>query len=193
MMWWFRVHRLGWVAMATVVMSLASALLGAVAFLFPSLGAGTSLSTVPLTAVMPLLLSVIVAWSMARGEVHAPVRRTQGYEYAVIGSVLAVFGLASVLVVPVGVQVSIALGGFRNMASYLAIAVLFEALFPRRYQLVPAVLYLFLAAVFGRESPGAPAWWAWVVTTNPAPAYTLPAVLLVAAACAVAVVRSAKG
>ncbi|WIB17028.1 hypothetical protein DEJ34_05830 [Curtobacterium sp. MCPF17_050] len=82
----------------------------------------------------------------------------------------------------------------RNTGTFLNLALVAREWLGARHQSIPGLVYLFLAALFGREAPGHPAAWAGVVTTSSEPEYWVFALVVVVAAVVVVVsVRRVAG
>lgn len=192
MRWWLRVHRIAFVSVSAVALTLLSVGSGSLALLFPALGGTTPFASIPVAGVLPLVLAVITSTCLDRTSVRTAVRRTDlmelGADVLVVVLVIAVSGVA----LWAGAERAAAAATVRNTVSFLGLALVGREWLGTRHQSVPGVVYLFLAALFGREDPGHPAPWAGVVTTSTDPEYSVVALVIVAGAVVVGVRRIAR-
>ena len=191
MRWWLRVHRLPLVVVSAVVLTLLSIGSGALSLLFPALGGTTPFASIPVAAVLPLVLAIITTTCLDRASARAAVRRTDLLELGAIALVLVLVVAVSGIALAAGAESSAALATVRNTGTFLGLALVAREWLDARHQSVPGVVYLFLAALFGREAPGHPAAWAGVVTTSSEPEYWVFALVVVLAAVALSVRRVA--
>lgn len=194
MIWWLRVHRTLPLFGLTTGLTALSIALGPIGMLFPSFGGGAPFALIPVAAVLPLVIAIAASTSITRAPFPAPARRTDLLE---LSTVLAVVGLVSATAgvgLIVGADPEVAVATVRNTVAFCALALTSRAALGDRYQSVPGVLYLFVAALFGRGTPGDPAVWAGVVATSTdldAWVFVLP--LLIAAIAAVGIQQRRSG
>ncbi|MCA5923921.1 hypothetical protein [Curtobacterium oceanosedimentum] len=180
MTWWLRVHRTLALLGLTVTLTVFSIAVGPIGMLFPSFGGGTPFAMIPVAAVVPLVISIATGASISRSPFPAPVRRTDLLELAAVLTVLALVGLIAAIGSALGVAPELSIATVRNSIAFCGLVIASRVVFGDRYQSVPGVVYLFVAALFGRGTPGNPAAWAGVVTTSTDPgswAFALPIVL----------------
>jgi hypothetical protein len=189
MRWWLRVHRLPFVVVSAVVLTLLSVESGSLSLLFPALGGTTPLASIPVAAVLPLVLAIITTTCLDQASAPAAVRRTDLLDLGAIAIVLVLVVAVSGIALSAGAESSAALATVRNTGTFLGLALVAREWLGARHQSVPGVVYLFLAALFGRGAPGRPAAWASVVTTSIEPEYWVFGLVVVLAAAVVSVRR----
>ncbi|MBT1679799.1 hypothetical protein [Curtobacterium aurantiacum] len=172
----------------TAALSVLSITLGPIGMLFPSFGGGAPFALIPVAAVLPLVIAIATSTSVTRAPFPAPTRRTDLLELSAVLAVVALVCATTSVGLAVGADPEAAVATVRNTIAFCALAMASRAALGDRYQSVPGVLYLFVAALFGRGIPGEPAVWAGVVATSPdldAWAFVVP--IVVAAIAAVVV------
>jgi hypothetical protein len=182
MRWWIRVHRVWFVLTAAIALTLLSTASGSFSLVFPSFGGTTPFASIPVAAVLPLLLTIVTSTCLERAPSPAAVRRTDLLQVGCIALVVLLVGVVSMILTVAGADPSAALATVRNTGLFVGLTLLARACSGERHQAVPGVVYLFVAALFGRGTPGHPALWAGVVTTDTDPAYWLPTLVAVTAA-----------
>ncbi len=180
MTWWLRVH--GTLALLgfTVTLTVFSIAIGPIGMLFPTFGGGTPFAMIPVAAVVPLVISIATGASISRSPFPAPARRTDLLDLATVLTVLALVVLIAGIGLALGADPELPVATVRNSMAFCGLVIASRVVFGDRYQSVPGVLYLFVAALFGRGAPGNPASWAGVVATGTDPgswAFVLPIVL----------------
>ncbi|WIE59337.1 hypothetical protein DEI96_006895 [Curtobacterium sp. MCLR17_031] len=182
MIWWLRVHRTLPLLGLTTALAALSIALGPIGMLFPSFGGGAPFALIPVAAVLPLVIAIATSGSVTRARFPAPTRRTDLLELATVIAVAALVAATASIGLAVGAEPEAAVATARNTIAFCALALVSRAVLGDRYQSVPGVLYLFVAALFGRATPDQPAGWAGVVSTNTDPAswaFVLPVVIAV--------------
>lgn len=180
MIWWLRVHRTLPLLGLTTALTVLSITLGPIGMLFPSFGGGAPFALIPVAAVLPLVIAIATSASITRAPLPAPTRRTDLLELATVIAVVALVAATASIGLAVGAEPEAAVATARNTIAFCALALVSRAVLGDRYQSVPGVLYLFVAALFGRGTPDQPAGWAGVVSTNTDPAswaFVLPLVI----------------
>lgn len=180
MTWWLRVHRTLALLGLTVTLTVFSIAIGPIGLLFPTFGGGTPFAMIPVAAVVPLVIFIATGASISRSPFPAAVRRTDLLELSTVLTVLALVGLIAGVGLALGADPELPIATARNSIAFCGLVLASRVVFGDRYQSVPGVLYLFVAALFGRGTPGNPAAWAGVVTTSTDPgswAFVLPIVL----------------
>lgn len=166
MTWWLRVHRTLALLGLTVTLTVFSIAIGPIGLLFPTFGGGTPFAMIPVAAVVPLVISIATGASISRSPFPAPVRRTDLLELATVLTVLALVVLIAGIGLTLGADPELPVATVRNSIAFCGLVIASRIVFGDRYQSVPGVLYLFVAALFGRGTPGNPAAWAGAVTTS---------------------------
>ncbi|MDQ0538208.1 hypothetical protein QF011_000749 [Curtobacterium flaccumfaciens] len=195
MIWWLRVHRTLPLLGLTTALTVLSITLGPIGMLFPSFGGGAPFALIPVAAVLPLVIAIATSASITRAPFPAPTRRTDLLELATVIAVVALVTATASIGLAVGAEPEAAVATARNTIAFCALALVSRAVLGDRYQSVPGVLYLFVAALFGRGTPGQPAIWAGVVATSPdldAWAFVVPIVVAAIAAVVVQQRRSSN-
>ncbi|WP_146237746.1 hypothetical protein [Curtobacterium sp. MCLR17_043] len=180
MIWWLRVHRTLPLLGLTTALTVLSIALGPIGMLFPSFGGGAPFALIPVAAVLPLVIAIATSASVTRAPFPAPTRRTDLLELATVIAVVALVSVTASIGLAVGAEPEAAVATARNTIAFCALALVSRAVLGDRYQSVPGVLYLFVAALFGRGTPDQPAGWAGVVSTNTDPVswvFVLPMVM----------------
>ncbi|KTR02394.1 hypothetical protein [Curtobacterium luteum] len=171
MRWWIRVHRVPLLLGAVLVSSLVSIGLGPVALIFPSLAGGAPFGTIPVTAIAPLAVSIMLSSCVHRPGVPA-VRQVEVLEVGLAVLMIVLTAGTAVAATALGADQSSAAALFRNSITFVGTTLVARPLIGSRHQAIPGVVWLLLTAVFGRTGDGV-AVWASVVTTNTAPEYWL--------------------
>ncbi|MBT1598488.1 hypothetical protein [Curtobacterium flaccumfaciens] len=180
MIWWLRVHRTLPLLGLTTAVTVLSLALGPIGMLFPSFGGGAPFAMIPVAAVAPLVLAIAAGASISRAPFPAPTRRTDLLELSTVLAVVALVTATASIGLAVGAEPAVAVATARSTIAFCGLALVSRAVLGDRYQSVPGVLYLFVAALFGRGNPGQPAGWAGVVSTNTDPAswaFVIPVVI----------------
>lgn len=180
MIWWLRVHRTLPLLGLTTALTVLSIALGPIGMLFPSFGGGAPFALIPVAAVLPLVIAIATSASVTRAPFPAPTRRTDLLELAAVIAVVALVTVTASIGLAIGAAPEASVATARNTIAFCALALVSRAVLGDRYQSVPGVLYLFVAALFGRGTPDQPAGWAGVVSTNTDPAswaFVLPLVI----------------
>ena len=180
MIWWLRAHRTLPLLGLTTALTVLSIALGPIGMLFPSFGGGAPFALIPVAAVLPLVIAITTSASVTRARFPAPTRRTDLLELATFIAVVTLVTATASIGLAVGAESEAAVAPARNTIAFCALALVSRAVLGDRYQSVPGVLYLFVAALFGRGTPDQPAGWAGVVSTNTDPAswaFVLPLVI----------------
>lgn len=180
MIWWLRVHRTLPLLGLTTALAALSIALGPIGMLFPSFGGGAPFALIPVAAVLPLVIAIATSASVTRAPFPAPTRRTDLLELTTVIAVVTLVTVTASIGLVVGAEPEAAVATVRNTIAFCALALVSRAVLGDRYQSVPGVLYLFVAALFGRGIPDQPAGWAGVVSTNTDPAswaFVLPLVI----------------
>ncbi|MBF4636266.1 hypothetical protein ITJ38_17785 [Agreia pratensis] len=164
MIWWLRTHRVILLAAVCIAVSLVSSLLGTVSFLFPKLEGGGPFGAVPLYAALPLAVSITV--STLLGEADKPVYRTAARPrllYDWLFSVAAIVLSCGTALLTLFVAGPGAIETMRNLVGFVGLQWIVAPYLSYRYQAIVPVLYVFVAAVFGRAPGGQGhiALWAW--------------------------------
>jgi len=178
--WWLRAHRTLPLLGLTTALTVLSIALGPIGMLFPSFGGGAPFALIPVAAVLPLVIAITTSASVTRARFPAPTRRTDLLELATFIAVVTLVTATASIGLAVGAESEAAVAPARNTIAFCALALVSRAVLGDRYQSVPGVLYLFVAALFGRGTPDQPAGWAGVVSTNTDPAswaFVLPLVI----------------
>ncbi|WXF92393.1 hypothetical protein WDV91_07140 [Curtobacterium flaccumfaciens pv. flaccumfaciens] len=180
MIWWLRAHRTLPMLGLTTALTVLSIALGPIGMLFPSFGGGAPFALIPVAAVLPLVIGIATSASVTRAPFPAPTRRTDLLELSTVIAVVALVTATASIGLAVGAEPEAAVTTARNTIAFCALALVSRAVLGDRYQSVPGVLYLFVAALFGRGTPDQPAGWAGAVSTNTDPAswaFVLPLVI----------------
>ena len=191
MTWWLRVHRTTPLVGLTVALATIAICIGPIGMLFPSFG-GAPLAMIPVAAVVPLVIAIATSASVSRAPFPDPARRTDLLELGTVLMTIALVSSIGAAGVALGADAAVSIATIRNTIAFSALALVSRAVLGDRYQSVPGVLYLFVAALFGRGSPGNPAAWAGVVTTSTDPSYWGFVVPIVGAAIAVMLRRTTR-
>lgn len=165
MIWWMRTHRLTVLAIAIAITAVVTWLLGTWGISFPALGGTTPFSSVPLSAIGPLIPAIALAYCLNTGATAtygASARRV------LVGDSLL---YAIVALTPVLIYISTATIGTpdataRNTVGYISLQLIAGRVIGYRLQALVPVLYLFAAAVFGRQPDNSIAFWAWPVAPS---------------------------
>ncbi len=187
--WWMATHRV-------VLMLLLTAIVGAVvafapeaaALPVPALSGAGDFGAIRPFALASVLLTVTCAALMTRGHAAASVAAVRPVAYF---QTLLVFSVVAVAVanVALGAAVTHTVSGpgilfVRDLCGFFGLMVLLLAWTGYRFAGVVPTVYLFIAAVFGRDRTvaGGATWWAWPVSESPdAHTWLMPGVFAVAA------------
>lgn len=166
MIWWWRTHRPVLLITGILVPAVVVAVSGGFGLLLPSLGGTSPFTSVPLSGVVSLATVVTIAYTTAgatRPVSSSATRSLRLFDLALIcvavifGSGMALFVSSIVGRADVGVVYA------RNLAGLIGLLLISRRVVGARLQALPAVLYVFVAAVFGRDGLGTIAAWAWPV------------------------------
>jgi hypothetical protein len=196
MSWWIRTHRGAWLLALTIATSVVVATVGDVSFLFPALQGSSPFGRVALVAAVPVVPAIALSASLhagIAGTYAAASRRVAIGDAALVVGVVLVASLAMITTLPLGASPAVVEAGIRNTAAYIALAMFTGAFVGYRQQAIAPVVYLLIASLFGRESGGTVAFWAWPVGAGDDPAFLLVPAVLVGLAVVVAGQRIIRG
>jgi hypothetical protein len=197
MRWWVKAQQLPWVLLAALIGSLLSIFASDVALPIPSLSGPTAFSAIRSFALIAVLMA-IATWTGAtfghKAPVLASVRRTDVFGFLAVGGVVAL----SAVVVTAAQLISseIAEPGWlmvRDLLGFLSLGIVLLPWTGYRYAGIVPTVYVFGAAIFGREATAAgeqTALWAWPISASESLLYWLPALLLAFLALVVTTLRS---
>jgi hypothetical protein len=197
MRWWVKAQQLPWLLLAALVGSLLSILASDVALPIPSLSGPTAFGAIRSFALIAVLVT-IATWTGAafghKAPVLASVRRTDVFGSLAAASVVAVSAVIIACVQLVSGET--AEPGWllvRDLLGFLSLGIILLPWTGYRYAGIVPTVYIFGAAVFGREAGVAgeqTALWAWPVSASDSLLYWLPALLLAFVALVATTLRS---
>lgn len=181
MIWLARTMDPPFLLLGALLMAVATTALHSVSVAIPVIGPGTPFGELPLRAVGPLMVIVMVGTLQ-----HAA---SPGPSAAAARPLTTRLLLVGVFAVAVFVGCCLALSALvpsnsldiaRNAVGYTALLMAGQAVVGWRFATLVPVLYLFTSTVFGRGPGGSPQPWAWPVSA------ASPAELVIACAVAIA-------
>lgn len=166
MIWWWRTHRPLVLIIGIVVPAVAVSVSGGFGLLFPSLGGTSPFTSVPLSGVLSLATVVVLAYTTS--DAARPVSSSATRPLRLLDLALICASIVVGSVTAAGVSSLVGHAGLgpvyaRNLIGLVGVLLISRRLIGRRLQAVPAVLYVFVAAIFGRDGLGTIAAWAWPV------------------------------
>lgn len=197
MMWWVKAQQLLWILLAALIGSLLSIFASNVALPIPSLSGPTAFSAIRSFALIAVLVT-IATWTGAafghKAPVLAAVRRTDVFGSLAAASVVVV--AAVVIACAQLVSSEMAAPGWllvRNLLGFLSLGIVLLPWTGYRYAGIVPTVYVFAAAVFGRETTTVgeqTALWAWPISVSESLLNWLPALILASIALAVTILRN---
>jgi hypothetical protein len=164
MLLWARARLFGYVLLLAVSAPVVASIVGGASVMLPSLSSGSPFGSVPASILLAMVLPLSLSTSLYGAT--PLLGSTASRPISQLDTAACLFCLA----VSVCVSVLLGLAGWsewqifvRSSITLLAISLLVVPLTGHRYQSIVPVVYVFLAAVFGRGPGGKPAIWGWVI------------------------------
>lgn len=197
MTWWVKAQHLPWVLLAAVIGSLLSILAANVSLPMPSLSGPTTFAAIRSFALIAVLVTIAMWTGAAFGHkapILASVRLTNVFGALAAASVIALS--AVVIACAQLISSEIAQPGWllvRDLLGFISLGIILLPWTGYRYAGIVPTVYLFGAAIFGRQNTAAgeqTALWAWPISTSPSLLYWVPALVLAFVALIATIVRS---
>jgi hypothetical protein len=196
MTWWLTSHRY-LVAVAVSLGCVAlGALLGEARLLVPTASGGVPFGELPVFAVLPLLVPIVVGTALDGAERPPYVvsaRRVYRYDVLFSSTFVLIYAAASILVVMVWPELTATLPGLRNLVAFIGLQLVSGWWLPYRYQSSVPTIYVLAAATFGRADQGGVSAWAWPLESSTTPMGFAFAVSLLAVGMMVSLHRGDRG
>ncbi|MBW4095183.1 MAG: hypothetical protein HIU81_07280 [Acidobacteria bacterium] len=180
MIWWLKANRLLWLIGTPLVAAILCALLTDFGIAFPSLGSASPFASIRLYAILPLAGALAVAHSLDAGQRPGYIsasRRTAGLDYAINLTPIIITCLVSVPMTALGSTIAPEL--IRNIFGFIGLQMIAAPFFGSRTQSFVPVAYVFIAALFGRDSGAVATFWAWPLGNTDLKYWYLPLFIFV--------------